>query len=223
MARHDRFLTPEQAAATYDRIGRWQDTQAFYERPAVDAMLRDGRWDEATSVVEVGCGTGALAERLLTTLLPGNSTYVGLDLSATMVRLASQRLLPWSDRARVERVDGHQPWPVPDASADRVVAAYVLDLLSPQATAAFFAEAGRVLRGDGLLATVSLAPGSAGLARVVTAGWSALWRADPRLTGGCRPVDSRGALPAGWRVEARHRLTSWAVTSEVLLARPAPS
>jgi hypothetical protein len=37
------YLSPEQAAAVYDRIGRWQDTQAFYERQAVAALIRARR------------------------------------------------------------------------------------------------------------------------------------------------------------------------------------
>ena len=65
MRRRPTYLTTEQAAAVYDRIGRWQDTQAFYEYRAVEDLVRSGDFEQARSVVEVGCGTGALAERLL--------------------------------------------------------------------------------------------------------------------------------------------------------------
>jgi ubiquinone/menaquinone biosynthesis C-methylase UbiE len=215
-----RYLTPEQAASVYDRIGQWQDTQAFYERPAVDAMVQAGRFGRATDVVEVGCGTGALADRLLTMQLPDDARYTALDVSATMLGLARDRLRGWGERVLVDGINGHDPWPVPDSSADRVVATYVLDLLSPAATTAFFAEAARVLRQDGVVTTVSLTGGTGGLARVVSAGWSALWRIHPRLTGGCRPVDTGALLPPGWQVHTHLVVTSWAITSSVLVAGP---
>lgn len=221
MASARRYLTPEQAASVYDLIGRWQDTQGFYERPAVDAMVRAAHFDRASNVVEVGCGTGALADRLLATQLPDDARYTALDVSPTMVGLARGRLHRWGERARVEGINGHDAWPVPDSSADCVVATYVLDLLSPAATTAFFAEAARVLRHDGLVTTVSLAAGTRGLARVVSAGWSTLWRVHPRLTGGCRPVDPEALMPPGWRLRTHGVVTSWAITSSVLVSGPA--
>jgi ubiquinone/menaquinone biosynthesis C-methylase UbiE len=216
----DRYLTPAQAAAVYDRIGRWQDTQGFYERRAVEAMVRAGRFERATAVVEVGCGTGGLAARLLSDHLPADATYRALDVSATMVRLTEDRLAQWPGRATVSRIDGISPWPTPDASADRVVAAYVLDLLSPAALMAFFVEAGRVMRPGGLVATVSLTPGGRGLPAVVSDVWTRLWRLYPRLTGGCRPVDPAAALPSGWRIHTDLNVTAWNVSSRVLVAEP---
>ncbi len=220
MTSADRYLSPTQAAGVYDRIGRWQDTQGFYERPAVDAMVGAGRFERATAVVEVGCGTGGLAARLLGDQLPAGATYRALDVSLTMVELTQERLQQWPGRATASQIDGSAPWPVPDASADRVVAAYVLDLLSPAALTAFFDEAGRVLRPGGLVATVSLTPGRHGLPAVVSGVWTRLWRLHPRLTGGCRPIDPAAALPSGWRVHTDVRVTAWGVSSRVLVAEP---
>lgn len=218
----ERYLSAEQAAAVYDRIGRLQDTQAFYERAAVDALIRAGEFGAAGNVLEVGCGTGALAARLLADHLPEQAGYVAVDVSPKMISLAGSRLRGWSDRARVARIDGDAPWPVSDAAADRVVATYVLDLLAPAAIVAFFAEAARVLRPGGLVAIASLAAGRRGVPRLVSAGWSRLWSINPRLTGGCRPVDPVALLPADWDVRMTMTVTSWAITSAVLIAeRPA--
>jgi ubiquinone/menaquinone biosynthesis C-methylase UbiE len=185
----DRYLSAEQAATMYDRVGRWQDTQSFYEHRAVDALVRAGGFGSVASVVEIGCGTGALAARLLRNHLPAHAHYLGLDVSAHMVALAGSRIHAWADRAHVQRITGHQPWPVPDTSTDRVVCAYVLDLLAPAAIREFFTEAARVLRPDGLVATAGLAPAPTGLPHLVSTGWLRLWRLNPHLTGGCRPVD----------------------------------
>ena len=213
-----RFLSPEQARATYDRVGRLQDTQGFYERAAVDRMVAAGDFAAAHSVVEAGCGTGALAGRLLAGELPGDAQYCGLDLSPRMVELTRRRLASWADRAEVRLVDGTSPWPVQDAVADRVVATYVLDLLSPAATRTFWEQAARVLTPSGTVCLTSLTPGTGALTRVVSGAWSSLWRVSPRLTAGCRPVDLQDTLPAGWTVRTLETVAAFGVSSQVLVA-----
>ena len=210
-----RYLSPKQAAKTYDRVGRLQDTQGFYERPAVDTLVKAGRFDEAEHVLEIGCGTGALAARLLADGLPSTASYTGLDVSPRMVEICRTRLEPWVGRARAERVDGRSRWHIPEGSVDRVVASYVLDLLAPEALAGFVAEAARVLRPGGLVAVASLTPGRTTATRLISNVWTAAWRLSPHLTGGCRPIDASTALQAGWNVEQleaaqqlRHQLTS---------------
>ena len=220
MVHPDRGLSPQRAARVYDRIGRWQDTQGFYERRAVAELLRAGRFGTAGSVVEVGCGTGRLAARLLSDHLPAGARYAGLDVSPRMVDMSRRRLRAWSGRAEVARVDGHSPWPVTDASADRVLAVYVLDLMTPSTLEVFFSEAARVLRPGGLVASASLAPGAGGVSRLVSAGWTALWRVDSRLTGGCRPLDPATLMPQGWQQQTTRSVTSWAITSSVVVAEP---
>ena len=124
-------LAPAMAARAYDRIGRLQDTQAPIERAAVERMVVAGRLRDARAIFELGCGTGALARRLLSDVLADTATYVGADVSPRMVALACRRLAPWPQRSRVVQLDGTLPLPVPDGCADRFVAAYALDLLEP--------------------------------------------------------------------------------------------
>ena len=221
MGPDSRYLEPEQAAAVYDRVGRWQNTQGFYERQAVAAMVASARLGTATSVVEVGCGTGALGASLLEQRLPPEATYLGLDVSPRMVDLARHRLTPFGPRAHVRQVDGRTPWPVTDASSDRVIAAYVLDLFSPTMIDGFVTEAARVLRPDGLLAVTSLAQGTDRTSRVVSGAWTRLWRTNPHLTGGCRPIDLERHVPAGWRRLYDTTTTRWGICSRVLVLSPA--
>ncbi len=96
----------------------------------------------------------------------------------------------------------------------------MLDLLSPTDAAAFVREARRVLRPGGLLALASLAPGRTAPARLVTALWQALWRLNPALLGGCRPL-TLGALldPEEWSLRAGFTVTDWFLSSEVLVAQ----
>jgi ubiquinone/menaquinone biosynthesis C-methylase UbiE len=214
-------LAPEQARKTYDRIGGFQDRQSFYEDPATDLLVAHGDFASARAVVEIGCGTGRLAARLLREHLPATATYLGLDVSPVMVGLASERLHPFGDRARVQLVDGNGHIPVVNGRADRVVATYVLDLLAPEDAVTLLDEAHRVLHHDGLLASAGLTEGTTTLTRAVSHAWRAVWRRWPSLVGGCRPVDVTAWLPQRrWQVTYRETVCTWGICSDVLVAEP---
>ena len=215
-----RFITHEEARRFYDRIGRGQDARPISERRALDALAAHGDFSRAAAVVEFGCGTGRFAARLLRERLPDDAAYLGLDVSPHMVALAHGAVAPWAGRARVQLTDGSIQLPVPDESVDRVVSTYVLDLLSPADVAAFVRDARRVLRPAGLLALASLAPGRTAPARFVTRLWQAVWRLNPALLGGCRPLQLRALLdPADWDLVAGFPVTELFLSSDVLVAR----
>ncbi len=215
-----RFITHEQARRFYDRIGRGLDARPVSERRALDALAAQGDFARAEAVVEFGCGTGRFGARLLRERLPGDATYLGLDVSPHMVALASAAVAPWTGRASIQLTDGSVRLPVADGSVDRVVSSYVLDLLSPADAAAFAAEARRVLRPGGVLVLASLAPGRTPPARLVTRLWQAVWRLNPALLGGCRPLRLGPLLDAGdWIVLASFPVTDWFLSSDVLVAR----
>jgi len=217
-------LSPPEAARVYDRIGRLQDTQAPFERPALGRLVGAGAFEQAGSVVEIGSGTGSLARRLLAVPLPPTATYEGVEVSSHMVDLARWRIAPWASRARVVQTDGTLPLAYPDASADRVIAAYVLDLLKPDYAEALVREAHRLLVPDGLLCLASLTWGRSRTARIVSAGWSALWRRAPRLVGGCRPIELRPLLDDdSWEVIEDTLVESFGVPSLVVVAAARPA
>jgi SAM-dependent methyltransferase len=217
----ERFISARQARLFYDRIGRGQDARPLSERHALDGLAAQGDFGRAEAVLEFGCGTGRFAARLLRDELPGDATYLGLDVSPRMVELARAAVTPWAGRSRVELTDGAIRLPVADASQDRVVSTYVLDLLSPEDAATFVAEARRALRPGGLLALASLAPGRTAPARLVTRMWEAVWSLNPALLGGCRPLRLRSLLePADWDLRAGFTVTDWFLSSDVLVARP---
>jgi ubiquinone/menaquinone biosynthesis C-methylase UbiE len=106
MSGEGRTLTHQQAKAFYDRLGSKQDLQAFYEVPATNNLIAHAAFEAAQSVFECGCGTGALAERLLSRHLPPQARYLAVDSSATMVRLARSRLARFGERVAVRQTDG---------------------------------------------------------------------------------------------------------------------
>jgi ubiquinone/menaquinone biosynthesis C-methylase UbiE len=219
----ERTFTVEQARAFYDFLGSRLDWQRFFEDPPFEVILRHGDFSQATSVLEFGCGTGRLAERLLSQLLPGKCDYRGLDISGTMLDLARKRLQPWAERAAVCLSDGSCTLVEADASADRVVCTYVLDLLSREQIQLFLSEAFRVLVADGLLCLASLSGGQGALGRLVSSIWRQAYALSPWIVGGCRPLDLTEFLsPSLWHIRHVELIRTFGFTSQVVVASKRP-
>jgi SAM-dependent methyltransferase len=216
-----RLLTRSEARAVYDRVGRGQDTQAFYEDPALDALIAHGDFGAARSVLEVGCGTGRLAKRLLRDHCPPEARYAGADLSPRMVEIARDRLVSFGGRATVVETDGAFAFDRADGSHDRVVATYLLDLLPERDIRAFLAEARRLLGAEGRLCLAGLTWGDGPLARLVSGGWAVVHALRPEWVGGCRPLRMRPFVDEGaWAILHHEVVRAWGVPSEVLVAAP---
>lgn len=213
-----RTLSVDEARAFYDRLGARLDTQAFYEDRALEVLVRHAGLASARSVFELGCGTGRLARRLLSEVLPGTARYVGVDISPTMVALARERLRPWADRAQVRQSEGGARRHAADGPYDRFVSTFVLDLMSDTDIAAAIADAGHALTPGGLLCLVGLTHGRGGLSALASRLWSLVHRLHPALVGGCRPLDLRAYLPStGWTIRHHEVVTRWGISSEVLI------
>ena len=196
MVRTATTLSYDEAETFYDRMGRRQDTQGFYEDIALDELVAHGRLEEAHDILELGCGTGRLAERLLREVLPDDARYVGLDVSSTMLHIARERLSPFGERARVDKTEGSLALPCPDGSFDRVVATYVADLLSNDDIDLFLSESWRVLRPGGLFASAGLTRGERLPSRLVSSLWSAVHRLSPAWSAAAARSCSRsGSTP----------------------------
>lgn len=213
-------LSTDDARRFYDRLGEKQDSQTFYEQPAIDLLLRHGNWREARSVLEFGSGTGRVAKELLDARLDSHCEYSAIDLSPGMVAIAQARLRPWLGRARVTVHDGGSRLPFPDETFDRFLSNYVLDLLDDARINELLAEAHRTLRPGGLLCVCGLTHGTTLASRVVAAGWRAAHALRPSLVGGCRPLD----LPPfcnekQWEFLVNETVTPYAIASQAVVAR----
>jgi ubiquinone/menaquinone biosynthesis C-methylase UbiE len=221
LPRADRFLTYAHASRVYDRIGRSQDLQVIYEHEAVRSLLAHGDFGGAHRVLELGYGTGALAQRLLAEHLPAESRYVGVDISPRMHELASRRLAHFGDRAELRLGDGSLRGAFAASSFDRVVATYVLDLLPPEEIDVCLSEAHRLLTPGGLLCLTSLTYGRTAPTRLLTRAWLTLWALRPGLVGGCRPLRLAEHLaPNLWELRHHDVITTLAISSEVVVAAP---
>lgn len=205
----------------YDRIGRFQDTQHSYEDTAVHRLVQLADFEQAESVLELGCGTGRMAANLLASVLPSRARYVAVDVSPTMVRIASQRLSPWADRVAVKLLEAPGlSLPGDDATFDRLLATYVFDLLSPEHARALIDEAARLLAPGGLITLASLTNGTTTTSRIVCSAWNAVAHRWPSLVGGCRPIELKDLITGPkWSVRHMEVLVRLGVPSEVLLAQ----
>jgi len=213
-------LSHDEARAFYDRFGSRQDRQGFYEDVAIDQLCAHADFAAATAVLELGCGTGKLAKRLLERELPPGARYLGLDLSATMVALARARTQPFGERAAIRHADGAPTIDVAGASFDRFVCCYVLDLLSLADIRAVLGEAHRILEPGGFLCTASLTHGRSPASRAVSRAWSWVQARRPQLVGGCRPIRIEELLPAeDWSLQYSCTVSAFGVPSEVVIAK----
>jgi ubiquinone/menaquinone biosynthesis C-methylase UbiE len=214
-------LTLEEAKAYYDSFGAKQDSQTFYEGPAIKRLITNGHFDEAVSVFEFGCGTGRLAQELIDEHLPPDAIYCGTDVSSTMIQLARESLKTFGPRAMVTQASTSVDVPVGDDSIDRFISTYVFDLL-PQAVAKkVLEEAHRVLQADGLLCLASITEGTTFISRIVMDIWKWIFSQKPSLVGGCRPTELTELLPATqWQIRHQSVVVSWGIASEVVIAAP---
>ncbi|OBH91515.1 class I SAM-dependent methyltransferase [Mycobacterium sp. E2733] len=212
-------LSLSQARRVYNRIGRVQDWQAFYEDAATDLLVANAALAGEQKIFEFGCGTGRLAARLLESL-PSSTTYLGVDISPVMIDLATRRLAAWPARARVVLVDGSLPLPANDGFADRVFSTFVFDLLDPDYARAVVDDLRRILRPDGRLCIASLTSGDRPFERAVSRTWMGLWRVAPQLMGGCRPITASALLGHDWQVLYQSRVHRLGLVIDALIAAP---
>jgi len=216
-----RTLTHEEARAYYDSFGAKQDSQIFYEGPAIKKLIANGHFDQATSVFEFGFGTGRFAQELITECLPPDAIYCGTDISSTMIQLATERLKSFGPRALITLATANVDIPVGDDSIDRFVSTYVFDLL-PQASAQkVLGEAHRTLQSNGLLCLVGITEGTTSTSRTVMNIWGWIFSQKPSIVGGCRPTRLAELLPAThWQIRYRSVVVAWGIASEVVIASP---
>lgn len=211
-----RYLPTQKVARVYDRIGALQDTQAFYEDPALDVILRHSKFEDAKRVYEAGCGTGRVASRLLRDILSPQALYIGADVSERMVSLASNRTQQWRRNARIVQADVTQFDP---GIVDRVLSLFVVDLMDDASIKQFLRRAYDSLVHGGLLCVAGLAEGSSGMEQRVSQFWKILHSMAPAIVGGCRPKPVAPHLdPEHWRVVLVEHQSRCGVTSETVIA-----
>ncbi|WP_319452188.1 MULTISPECIES: class I SAM-dependent methyltransferase [unclassified Mycobacterium] len=132
-------------APAFDKFARFYDMpwlQSCVYRPPQDAIVAELRARGARRIVDVGCGTGILADRIQRELRPDE--VVGVDASAGMLEKAKAR------SATVRWIVGTaEDLPLPDGSVDAVVTTTAFHFFDQPAA---LAEFRRVLAPGGIAA-----------------------------------------------------------------------
>jgi ubiquinone/menaquinone biosynthesis C-methylase UbiE len=213
-------ITPEQASKFYNRFGRLQDSQRFYEDSATNRLLELANFKQAQNVLEFGCGTGHFAQRLFSHYLSPSAHYLGIDISPKMLEITAPRLARWQKQVDLKIGGISLLSELPAQTYDRFVSTYVLDLLSESDIKAVMNEAHRLLTPDGWLGLVSLTYGTGTFSRLLTGAWQKLHNLNPLLLGGCRPINLKEFLaPAEWKIEHHEVVTSFGLASELIIAK----
>lgn len=127
------------SAAAYERyVGRWS-------RALAPGFLRWAGVQPGMRVLDVGCGTGAVAEAALAL----GAQVDGLDLNADHVAWCNARVAAGAGKAVFQQADAMQ-LPFGDASFDAAVSALVVNFLPDAAQG--MAEMVRVVKPGGLVA-----------------------------------------------------------------------
>lgn len=199
MTRSSGSEAPGIVPSTWDRIAPWYSIQLFLERPALEMALALGAPSRTDSMIDLGCGTGALLSRcarLPPPRRPGRA--VGVDASARMLDRVPPLPLGWGLRV-AEATD----LPYPDGSFDLGFCTYVLHLLDARTRRRAIEELHRIIRPGGRVVTVTPLPVSHPAAGRRARFSATLGRKWPSVVGGLRPCDpSRELARSGFTVQA---------------------
>lgn len=149
------MTSPSQPPA--DAASYWRERGESYRRTIessyhrnrlqmVDALLAGIRFD-GTMVLDMGCGDGVYAQRVL----GAGAKAICLDIDPAMITATRALLAPFGDRttARVAGVTGMKD--IAAGSVDHVLALNVLAYLTPDEDVLFYEETRRILKPGGTL------------------------------------------------------------------------
>jgi malonyl-CoA O-methyltransferase len=146
--------TKSQIADAYDQWAETYDSSPNRTRDLAGKVLREARLNfSGRKIVEIGCGTGRNTKWLAG---PGAGAVniSALDFSEEMLNRARARVKDL--RVHFIQHDAQAPWPLPDSSADIIIAMLILEHV--EHLEPIFAEAARTLSADGELFLCELHP-----------------------------------------------------------------
>jgi ubiquinone/menaquinone biosynthesis C-methylase UbiE len=157
---HSHRHTPEADAPTHGHLVRWAPSydlvvmlltlgrsRVMRQRTVDLADLRPGE-----SVLEIGCGTGAVARAARARVGPDGQVF-GIDPSGEMIAVARRKAA--RQHLQIDfRVAGIEGLPLPDASVDAALSSLMMHHLPADLKRTGLAEVRRVLKPGGRLVIV---------------------------------------------------------------------
>ena len=155
---HHGFRIPRHLAWRTGRLDQFREVSDEH----IDHLRRFAGLDDATHVVEIGCGVGRDAIPL-TDILPDHGTYDGIDIMRQSIEWAQQNISPRAPNFRFHHFDvadaQHNPRggsnmveysiPVEDESTDLIFLYSVFTHMFPADVAYYLDEFARILKPSG--------------------------------------------------------------------------
>jgi demethylmenaquinone methyltransferase/2-methoxy-6-polyprenyl-1,4-benzoquinol methylase len=196
----------------YDRAAGFYSWFSIFESEAKNTAVENLELAPGQKLLNVGLGTGSEQQDFLSCIVPGG-TVIGIDLSFKMLQVASV-----TSKGFLCQGDARD-LPFTKASFDRIYCAFVLDLVNEEEIPAWLAGFRRVLKPGGKMVLLSLVEGVDQRSKMLVSAWKQLYRIDPRICGGCRPLElSRWAAEAGFECIERRVIVQLGLPSEVFVA-----
>lgn len=208
----EKILSTPAAQRFYDRIGHRYDWFEFYEAKAKARAHQALDLAPGQKVLSVGVGTGKGLSLIKRAISP-EGTGFGLDISPVMLSLTKERT-----SAPVCLADARQ-LPYRSQSYDRILAAYVLDLLPESDLADLLAGFHRVLKSSGIMVIIALTEGVDRFSKTLVATWKSVFAINPALCGGCRPLQLLKLVQrADFESVEREVIVQMGIPSEIIRA-----
>lgn len=205
-----RFLSTQNAQHVYDALAIGYEKLDLLEANSRELALQRLALEPGVRLLDVGLGSGAM-EALIAQRFGAQVQLFGVDISAKMLTAARRRAPIWLAQASGEAL------PFASASFDRLLCAYVLDLVAPADLPQWLTGFRRVLRPGGRLVIVSLTEGVDVFSRLIVGLWKAVYAITPVLCAGCRPLQLQSLVcEAGFDAVQRQVITQAGVPSEVV-------
>lgn len=149
----ERVLRPRrQARESYNLLSRWYDRIASSEKPCLDMGIQLLDVQSGESVLEIGCGTGRILDRLLENT--ENGRLIALDLAEKMLQVAKKRM-EGSIHLSFCQADGLL-LPFPEGFFDAIFMGFTLELFDTTDIPEVLGECHRVLKAKGRIGIVAL-------------------------------------------------------------------
>lgn len=206
------MMNKNQVEDVYTRIAAVYDLWAFLtERNARARCLELAAIQDGEAVLEVAVGTGLAFAEILRRNPSGRNE--GLDLTEAMLARARTRAARTGIDNYSLRIGDARALEFADNSFDVLINNYMFDLLPEEDFAIVLSEFRRVLRPGGRLALVNMTAGT----RWYNGLWERLYRVNPALLGGCRPVSILPLMrEAGFEQTSREYVSQFTFPSEVV-------
>jgi len=205
-------LSRDSARRFYDFWGSRYDMFSFYEAQAKGMAMQLLDLAPGHQVLNVGLGTGK-EHYLIQEVISTSGNAFGIDISSRMLSTAYERT-----KAPLCCADGGN-LPFCQASFDRLLCSYVLDLIPFTDIPLWLSEFRKVLKPECRMVISSLTEGVDTLSRSFVSLWKFVYRISPIACGGCRPLQLSELInQSGFQILDRKVIVQLGVPSEVIVA-----